>query len=149
MNRYRLSGTVEEKFLNTVIAAYGAAGLQSQIDPEITASLLTKFNELERAPAPTKPISVAEAIHRMHPPAKKRNVAKRTVKTNGGDWPAKGSIYDIVLESLKESPKTPTALREVLKSKDFSPGSVNSALSRLQKANKAGPDGSGAWAATA
>ena len=80
-------------------------------------------------------------------PAKRRQT-KRT-KRNGGEWPAKDSIYDVVLQAIAAEPMSPTALRDVLKNRGFSPGSVNSALNRLQKANKAQPTGSGTWAIAA
>ena len=143
MTRYRLSGTVEEAHLSSVIGAYSAAGLRSDMDPEITLSLMTKFH-----PSPNP-----DPVSRDYPAApvapKKRTQTKRASMrpSNGGEWPAKGSIYDVVLQSLREEPKTPTALRAVLTGRGFSAGSVNSAISRLAKASKVSPTGDGAWAA--
>lgn len=145
--RYRLSGTVEEAHLSSVIAAYSAAGVRSDYDPEITLSLMTKFNAAQAY----EPRGAALVVHAVHPkpaPAKGRTTKHMTTKSNGGEWPAKGSIYDVVLEALKQEPKTPVQLRDVLKNRGFSVGSVNSALSRLLKASKAAPTGTGAWAST-
>ena len=142
-NRYRLSGTVDEAHLSSVIGAFSAAGLRVDYDPEITLSLLTKFNAFPAAQSQS--VQQADAIHAMHPPAKRRQT-KRAARHNGGEWPAKGSIYDIVLQSIQTEPKTPTALREILKSGGFSPGSVNSALGRLEKANRV-KRGDGGWIA--
>jgi hypothetical protein len=136
MTRYRLSGTVEEGHLSSVISAFSGAALRSQLDPEITLSLLSKFNEAPKAAA-------AEVIHAMPPAAKKRTVQR---KTNGAEWPAKGSIYDVVLEAVQKAPMTPVALREVLKGRGFSAGSLNSSLGRLEKANKI-RKGEGGWIA--
>jgi hypothetical protein len=81
----------------------------------------------------------------MSPPAKQKRTTKR-VKGNGAEWPAKGSIYDVVLQAIQMEPKTPTALRDVLTAGGFSAGSINSALGRLEKANKA-KKGDGGWIA--
>lgn len=145
MTRYRLSGTVEEAHLSAVIGAYSAAGLRSSLDPEITLSLMPAFQAM--APSAHRDIewgSTAPAPKAA--PAPKRKI-KRASPRNGAEWPAPGSIYDVVLQSIKESPKTPVVLREVLKAGGFSAGSVNSALVRLDKAGKA-KNGEGGWIAT-
>lgn len=143
MTRYRLSGTVEEAHLSAVIGAYSAAGLRSELDPEITLSLMPAF----KAMAPTAHRDIEWGSTAPAPKAAPKRKIKRATRNNGAEWPAPGSIYDVVLKSIKDSPKTPVALREVLKAGGFSPGSVNSALVRLDKAGKA-RNGEGGWIAT-
>jgi hypothetical protein len=145
MTRYRLGCTIDEAHVSAVLSAISVAGMRSELDPEITLSLMLVFGEKARG----------EAVHALHAglervaPAPRRTV-KRTKKDNGGEWPAKGSIYDVVLEAIRmDPPQTPNSLREILKTRGFSPGSVNSSLGRLEKAGKVQRDGSGAWAATA
>jgi hypothetical protein len=147
MTRYRLGATIDEAHMSSVLAAISVAGMRSELDPEITLSLMLVFGE-RRNPAP----SPGEAAHALHAgleraPSPRRTV-KRTKRDNGSEWPAKGSIYDVVLEAVQGRPMTPQDLREVLKSRGFSPGSVNSSLGRLEKAGKVQRDGAGAWIVT-
>ena len=118
--KYFVSGMVDEAGLGAVVRAFGG---------EVTLSALP--GNQASAPEPTP----VDAIHAMHPPAQAKRTVKRITKGNG-DWPAKGSIYDTVLQAVQSEPKTPVALREILTAGGFSPGSVNSALGRLEKANK-------------
>ena len=132
--KYLVSGTADDATLSAVVKAFGG---------EVSLSAL---------PGPQKetPMEVAESTGALQQPAPARRRQKRAARhQNGGEWPAKDSIYDIVLQAIAAEPMTPTALRDVLKNKGKSPGSVNSALNRLQKANKAQPTGSGTWAVAA
>ena len=140
-NRYRLSGTVDEAHLSSVIGAFSAAGLRVDYDPEITLSLLTKFNAFPAAQSQS--VQQTEALKA---PVKRRQM-KRVARHNGGEWPAKGSIYDVVLQSIQTEPKTPTQLRAVLEADGFRGGSVNSALGRLEKANRIRRGLEGGWIA--
>ena len=140
MTRYRLSGTVDEAHLSVVIGAYTEAGLRGEFDPEITLSLMSKFN----APSPNP-----DPVSRDYPlVTAKLSKVRRPARGNGegADWPKKGSIYDVVLQALQGAPRSPADLREALKDSSFSAGSLNSALGRLEKAGKA-KRGDGGWIA--
>lgn len=119
--KYLVSGVADSATLDAVFRAFGG---------EVTVAAL---------PGASKPIPVAEAARESDPPAAKKRTVKRTRSGNGNGsgWPAEGSIYDTVLKSIQGEPKTPAALRDVLVAGGFSPGSVNSALGRLEKAGKA------------
>lgn len=131
--KYLVSGMVDDATLSAVVKAFGGPITLSAL-PAVQAD----------APFPTAQSQSAQQTEALKAaPAKPRAKAKRTMKSNGGEWPAKDSIYDVVLEAIKEGPKTPIALRDVLSARGFSKGSVNSALGRLDKAGKAkrGPEG--------
>ena len=110
--------------LGAVVRAFGG---------EVT---LTALPERQGKAEPEHQMSAADVTTERHPPAKAKRTIKRTAKGNGGDWPAKGSIYDTVLQAVQTEPKTPVALREILTAGGFSPGSVNSALGRLEARQK-------------
>ena len=131
--KYLVSGMADDATLGTVVKAFGGV---------VT---LTAHPVAQKDAAPA---SAADAEHPTQP-AKRRQIKRTARHQNGGEWPAKDSIYDIVLQAIATEPMSPTALRDVLKNRGFSPGSVNSALNRLQKNNKAQPTGSGTWAAAA
>ena len=138
MNRYRVSGTVDEAHLSAVIAAFSAAAMRSQLDPEMTLSLMSVFNAL--APKP-----VQDGATESPTPAKVR-VVKRVIKrSNGGEWPTKDSIYDVVLQAVRAEPRVPGDLRDILTASGYSAGSLNSALGRLEKANKVRRTDDGFW----
>ena len=124
--KYLVSGPVDEANLNAVVRAFGG---------EVTLTALPGV----QADAPR--IVVKDTLE--HPMAEKPAKKKRA-NGNGAEWPAKGSIYDVVLQSIQTGPKTATALREVLTTGGFSAGSVNSALGRLEKALRI-KRGEGGW----
>lgn len=127
--KYLVSGVIDEAGLNTVVLAFGGS---------VT---LTAFPGAEAdAPQP----AAAEATKVLHPTPRKKPVKR--ANGNGAAWPASGSIYDIVLQSIQAEPKTPSALREVLTAAGRSGGSLNSALGRLEKAGKV-KKGDGGWLA--
>jgi hypothetical protein len=130
MTQYRLEATIDDEDLVAgVISAMMKAGIHIKLSPVIEAP---------------KPESIAEIVHSLHPaPLKPR--AKRG---NGGEWPAEGSIYSVVLKALESGEKTTTELRDVLKEGGFSIGSVGSALARLEKGGRAKRTTEGAWAAS-
>jgi hypothetical protein len=142
--RFRVETTVEAAELPQVIAELAKLG------PAYTViARIEEFPQPTDVPQGTATAGVQTAtakhvsdIHDLHPPKKTKHVGK---KGNGGDWPPKGGIYATVLDALREGPRTPNQLREVLAAKDFSPGSVNSALGRLEKAGKARKGGAGTW----
>ena len=84
--KYFVSGMVDEADLGAVVRAFGG---------EVTLSALP--GNQASAPEPTP----VDAIHAMHPPAQAKRTVKRITKGNG-DWPAKGSIYDTVLQGGPE-----------------------------------------------
>lgn len=127
--KYLVSGVVADgSTLDTVVRAFGG---------EVTLTALSEA----KADAPQ---SAAEVIHALHPTPRKKPVKR--ANGNGAAWPASGSIYDIVLQSIQAEPKTPSALREVLTAAGRSGGSLNSALGRLEKAGKV-KKGDGGWLA--
>ncbi len=138
MPLYRLEVTVDLQDLSDVLGLVTSAAGRHKLDPRITLSLI---------PEPP-PDEAADIVHRLHPapaPAKARK--QKHVQKGEGSWPAPGTIYSTVLEALGDGPKTPNELRDVLKARGFSAGSVNNALGRLQKNDKAKRTGSGSWTA--
>jgi hypothetical protein len=131
MNRYRFSCTIDSAHLNSLISAATAAG---GFDPEITVSLIpVVFNT---APVPEK-AELSPGDQATTKPKKPARKATKRVHANGGEWPAPNSIYDVVLQALKQGPQSVPQLRGVLQAANFSPQSVNSSLARLEKAQKA------------
>jgi hypothetical protein len=137
MPLYRLEVTVDLQDLSDVLGLVTSAAVRHRLDPRITLSLI---------PEPT-PDEAADIVHRLHPAPRPKAQKPRRATKGDGSWPAPGSIYSTVLEALGDGPKTPNELRAVLKERGFSAGSVNSALGRLEKNNKAKKTGSGSWAA--
>ena len=140
--RFRIEATVEESDLAAVINKITDVGARRGKDYQIAvAAVRANANAIEPKPDLGK---VVHELHSQQPkPERQRRVSR---KSNGGAWPAEGSIYASVLKALEEGPKTPNVLREVLTKDGFSAGSVNSALGRLEKAEKARKLGDGSWA---
>jgi hypothetical protein len=134
---YRLEVTVDLQDLSDVLGSVTSAAGRHKLDPRITLSLI---------PEPP-PDEAADIVHRLHPAPAPPKARKQKHVQNDGSWPAPGTIYSTVLEALGDGPKTPNELRDVLKARGFSPGSVNSALGRLEKNDKAKRTGSGSWTA--
>ena len=138
MPLYRLEATVDLQDLSDVLGLVTSAAGRHKLDPRITLSLI---------PEPP-PDEAADIVHRQHPaPAPPKARKQKRGQKGDGSWPAPGSIYGTVLEALGDGPKTPNELRDVLKARGFSAGSVNSALGRLEKNDKAKRTGSGSWTA--
>lgn len=142
MPLYRLEATVDLQDLSDVLGLVTSAAGRHKLDPRITLSLI---------PEPP-PDEAADIVHRLHPApappkARKQKHVQKHVQKGDNSWPAPGSIYSTVLEALGDGPKTPNELRDVLKARGFSAGSVNSALGRLEKNDKAKRTGSGSWTA--
>jgi hypothetical protein len=130
MPRYFLTVTVDEPDLIQGIKAL------RRFDAEI---------KLRPADAIKPPETIGEIVHGLHSaPAQRATRAKRG---NGGEWPAPGSLYMVILKALETGPKGSEELREALRAAKFSGGSLNSALGRLEKGGKVTKDEQGAWAA--
>jgi hypothetical protein len=139
MTKYRLAALVKEENLTAVIAAMMAAGMNQHLDTEILITEAVK----ERNPE-----TIAEIAHGLHPapaPVTKPAPKARAKRGNGGEWPAEGSIYSVVMKALDNGAMTPSELRDVLKEGGFSPGSLGSALGRLEKQKKALRLDDGRW----
>jgi hypothetical protein len=126
MTRYRLEAEtiVDEQDLIAMIAAITGAGIEVKLHPVIEADTKT----------------IGEIAHALHPapaPITKPAPKARAKRGNGGEWPAEGSIYSVVMKALDNGAMTPSELRDVLKEGGFSPGSLGSALGRLEKQKKA------------
>jgi hypothetical protein len=136
MTLYLLEATIDDEDLMAgVISAMMKAGIEIKLSPLTHAA---------------KPESIGEIVHGLHPaPAPNTPPAPkpRAKRGNGGEWPAEGSIYSVVLKALESGEKTANELREALKTGGFSTGSLNSALGRLEKGGKAKKLDHGAWGA--
>ena len=135
MIKYLVSGVADDATLSAVIKAFGGQITLSPV-PEVQAD----------APFPVAQSQSVQQTEALKAPVKRRQM-KRVARHNGGEWPAKGSIYDVVLQSIQTEPKTPTQLRAVLEAGGFRGGSVNSALGRLEKANRIRRGLEGGWIA--
>ncbi len=137
MSRYRFSCTVDDAHMSSLVATAAGAGQRANFDPEITMSLMPEFKKTE--PDPGYQWTNKKASTEAEPKAKRpaRRAIRRVHAGNGANWPAEGSIYDVALKAIQTGPQTAAQLRDALKAGGFSPQSVNSAMVRLKKAEKA------------
>jgi hypothetical protein len=93
-----------------------------------------------------EPRGAPEFIHALHP----KPPAKTRAKKSNGDWPPPNSTYAIVLEALQGGAILSNRdLRDVLVGREFSPGSINSVIGRLEKSGKITKTEGGFWALAA
>jgi hypothetical protein len=143
MTKYRLAALVKEENLTAVIAAMMAAGMNQHLGTEILITEAVKERDPETIADIARDLPMAPSAPSA--PATARPPKLRAKRGNGGEWPPDGSIYSIVLKALDGGAMTPSELRDVLKEGGFSPGSLGSALGRLEKQKKALRLDDGRW----